>query len=330
MTSVFFLGASGYIGGSVLVDLLEKHPGLKVTAYVRTPEQAEAIRKAGATPVQGTWDDLTKITELSSQADIVIHTADCDNLDLAKAVIAGIKARYDAGKGKGKYIHTSGAANFVAGNADGTLVTDAKIWNDTSVEDIKSISSKQLHGHVDSYLINAGAEGFVDAYIVCPVVVFGNGSGPTAQQSVFFKYSIPPAVQQKTSVYVGKGEGHVNGIHIRDLVAFYDRLFNHVVAGQGKEGPYERYYILSTTHSTWKEFANALAQVLHAKGISASAEPVSVDAETLGPLGIHFYGTYFGQGDRAKQLGWAPKVTGPITDFIQEAVEFHLASEPAK
>ena len=62
--------------------------------------------------VKGTFQELDLITQHASEADLVVNTADSDNLDLLGAILRGIKKRCDAGKGVGSFIQTSGTAVF--------------------------------------------------------------------------------------------------------------------------------------------------------------------------------------------------------------------------
>ncbi|KAI0310347.1 hypothetical protein OF83DRAFT_1178642 [Amylostereum chailletii] len=57
MPSTFYLGATGYIGGSVLVALLARYPDWEVTALVRTERFVQRVRALGVTVVQGSFTD---------------------------------------------------------------------------------------------------------------------------------------------------------------------------------------------------------------------------------------------------------------------------------
>ena len=64
----------GYIGGSVLLRLLE-HPDVatfKFTALVRSQEKVEKLQALGVNAVRGSLQDLALLENLASEADIVI------------------------------------------------------------------------------------------------------------------------------------------------------------------------------------------------------------------------------------------------------------------
>ena len=62
------------------------------------------------TCVKGTNQDTSLVTELASEADIVLNAADADDVGLANGILAGCKQRFDATSTKSIYIHTSGLA----------------------------------------------------------------------------------------------------------------------------------------------------------------------------------------------------------------------------
>src|SRR5262245_51434257 len=99
--NVFLTGATGYIGGSVAVRLLEV--GHRVRGLVRTSEKAELLAKSGIEPVVGTLDDVELLAREARKADGVVNTANADHLPSARALIAALE-----GTGK-PLLHTSGS-----------------------------------------------------------------------------------------------------------------------------------------------------------------------------------------------------------------------------
>lgn len=101
---VFMTGATGFIGGSVLANLL-KHPAkFQVTALVRSPEAAKKLITLNVTPLLGSLDDSELIIKASEETDIVINAANADHLGAVKAIISGLS---NSSKPK-IFIHTSG------------------------------------------------------------------------------------------------------------------------------------------------------------------------------------------------------------------------------
>lgn len=150
MPSVFFLGATGYLGGmyvtmipcmqscltdqpccvgSLLVALKQKHPDYTVTALVRNEAYASIIAALGVTVVKGDFQDATLVGYHCSIADVVINTGDADNLAFITAILDGMHQRCrDTGK-RGILIHTSGVAVCLDGKTDGRFDAQGKIWD---------------------------------------------------------------------------------------------------------------------------------------------------------------------------------------------------------
>ncbi|KPC54589.1 SDR family oxidoreductase [Amantichitinum ursilacus] len=70
---VFVTGATGWVGHTVVEDLLQA--GHAVTGLVRSADKAAALSAKGAHVLQGTLDDLDILRQGASAADAVVHTA---------------------------------------------------------------------------------------------------------------------------------------------------------------------------------------------------------------------------------------------------------------
>lgn len=96
MSSILFIGATGYIGGTVL-DHLNRHPkrsDYEITVYLRSTEKAKGFEKLGYKTALGSLDDVEELAKLASESDIVFQTADADHLEGTKAILQGFKTRF--------------------------------------------------------------------------------------------------------------------------------------------------------------------------------------------------------------------------------------------
>lgn len=73
MTTVFLTGASGFLGGHLLRELLAR--GHIVKALSRRPETDASIAAAGAQPVHAALDDVNSLIQAMQGCDAVFHTA---------------------------------------------------------------------------------------------------------------------------------------------------------------------------------------------------------------------------------------------------------------
>lgn len=107
--TVFVLGATGYIGGSIFVGYQHRFPEFFWTVLVRNPKDVASVEATGPNikTVIGSSTDEDLIQKLASQHDIVANFADADDLPLATAIVKGLLDRAKAGAGrKPIYIHT--------------------------------------------------------------------------------------------------------------------------------------------------------------------------------------------------------------------------------
>ncbi|RVD84249.1 uncharacterized protein DFL_006010 [Arthrobotrys flagrans] len=80
MTKVFILGATGYLGGTILNRLVATRPTLSITAMARIQDKANLITAAypSVRTVIADLDSSDIIISESSIADIIITAADCN------------------------------------------------------------------------------------------------------------------------------------------------------------------------------------------------------------------------------------------------------------
>ena len=92
--SILILGATGYIGGAIAAKLNKVYPDARYTAYARSADKANIVRKYGYEPLISTGNraqDFVAIKEASKNVDVVINAADADDLELTKAILAGLR-----------------------------------------------------------------------------------------------------------------------------------------------------------------------------------------------------------------------------------------------
>jgi len=304
--------------GSFLTALKAEYPDLDIKVLVRSESDVDKLRKAGFTPIQGTLQDGDKIADLSANADVVINAADADDQPLTNAILRGLKARRDAGKDVGVLIHTSGIMIFKDDEENGKYDPSAKVWTDNE-EDIRLLTSSMLHAPVDISILKAGEEGYAHTYIISPSCVYGAPFGPLAKQLLFHKFFLDPFIQRREAYYVGEGSNIYEGVHLKDLIDLYLRVYKLAVAGPPKTNPYERYYIATSGKHSWKEITSSIGEQLYKKGYVDSPEPKSIDIKEAGPFASIVAANVNCRVGRALGLGWAPKertFLEDVSDFI--------------
>lgn len=118
----------------MLFGLQKAFPSYTFKALVRTVSPIEEYNKnltdglPRVEPIQGTFEDADLVSKHTSEADLVINTADSDNTVLRDAILSGFRKKFAEGKGVGSLIHTSGTAIFWDGIMEGRFDPKAKVW----------------------------------------------------------------------------------------------------------------------------------------------------------------------------------------------------------
>ncbi|KAG9121678.1 hypothetical protein FRC07_002281, partial [Ceratobasidium sp. 392] len=72
--NIFFLGSSGYVGGSLFVALLAEYPSATFTALIRKPEAGQVVKALAPGRINialGSHSDLALIEAEATKADLV-------------------------------------------------------------------------------------------------------------------------------------------------------------------------------------------------------------------------------------------------------------------
>ncbi|KAF7791734.1 hypothetical protein EIP86_002758 [Pleurotus ostreatoroseus] len=160
-TPILFLGATGYIGGSVLTRLLARPDADKyeIIALVRSADKARKLETFGVKTVLGSIKDVHLLESLSERAHVVFSLVDCDDEDQAHAILAGLKKRHNATGDIPVVVHASGTGELVYGHDTKGMSVTETVYDDANIEQIKSITPKAPHRPVTLAFVDADTEG---------------------------------------------------------------------------------------------------------------------------------------------------------------------------
>lgn len=316
-TQVFVTGATGYIGASVLQRLLA-HPTAaqsEFTLLVRSAAKAEKLEQAGYDNIRvlrGSLEDTDKIAAQAAKSDIVVHTADADDLGSAKAILAGLKKRKEETGRVPILIHTSGTGVLVE-KAEGAYESKT-IYDDTNPEQIETLADDQPHRNVDLLVVAADKEGYIKSYIILPSTIFGIATGPLFDKGIANPHSqqipflIKTGISRKQGGVVGEGRARWPCVHINDISDLYEKVYDAVRSGKDIGHGREGFYFGENGDYSWYELAKVISQTLADVGRSEKAEPMSFTKEEREKLPIlWYYGTNSRcTSKRGRALGWAP------------------------
>ncbi|KFY49662.1 hypothetical protein V496_09883 [Pseudogymnoascus sp. VKM F-4515 (FW-2607)] len=319
---VLISGATGYIGGSILAELLNSSDGYAISALVRNEEQAAVLRKTGITPVLfDGLDDLEANRKAPSENDVVINAASASHNTSVKAWIEGLSQRQKATGKKAYYIHTSGTSILSDRPITGTRI-DTNIYSDAH-NDIyayeKSHPETYSQRVADLAVVATGEAKGVQTYIIVPSTIYGLGKGLFKKLSQQVPWLMRLAIKKGHAIVIGEGDGIWNHVHIDDLSNLYLLLLRGVLAPKtelpfGKKG----YYFAETGEHTWKSISEGISRALLAQGQntiqSDEIESISLKdaANALEISDMHLElalaANSRAKADNARELlGWKPK-----------------------
>ncbi|KAJ7484160.1 hypothetical protein FB451DRAFT_1231665 [Mycena latifolia] len=337
----FFLsGATGYIGGAVLARFLQ-HPdasNFEFTLLVRDPRKAESFRGLGFIAIVGSLSDDELLERLASEADVIIATANNDDVRAANATLRGSKKRFKETGIPQTYINTSGTG-VLTDDAKGMFASDV-VYDDTNPAQLETLEPEQPHRNVDLTLIEADKEGYIKSYIIIPATVYGLATGPFVSAglqnpaSIQVPHLIKASLDRGQGGVIGKGKNIWPNVEIHELADLYVQLYDVIQkspdTGHGREG---LYFGASDEHR-WYDVSLEVARVLAEMGRGAHPEPTSfseTEVEKYYPPGV-LRQLYRQQGAnsrcvarRSYAIGWAPvRRTADLLASVRRELEAQL------
>ncbi|KAF8817258.1 NAD(P)-binding protein [Phlegmacium glaucopus] len=331
-TRVLFLGATGYVGGTVFSSFLD-HPqrsSFIYTALIRSPEKAEKLKTLdhNVNVILGSTSDTDMLAKLAADADIVIDMVDSDSAPPVVAILSGLKARHEKTGTVPSYIHTSSTA-IISDDAMGMFASDT-IHSDLDVTYLNALPDTVIHRSVDSKIVDADVEGYVRTYLILPPFVFGPTPGklndigiqnPDMTCVMWVKMGLEcggPRV-------IGEGKNVWGFVSNTDLSDLFLLLFNRIKANpedvpHGREG----YYFATGGEFTVHEYVSTMGEIMTKRGKAESSEPQPFTEEELDryltPLHRQVTGgNSRGDAHRAKSIGWKP--TASREDYFKYTVD---------
>ncbi|WWC90450.1 uncharacterized protein L201_005385 [Kwoniella dendrophila CBS 6074] len=293
---VFMTGASGWVGRHVLPEFIQG--GYEITALARSDEAAPRIEAQGGNVVRGTLEDNDILYNSAKEADAVVHLAYIHDFSIyggksAQIDFAAIRSMCSALEGTNKvFVGTSGITGL---NGD-QLESDKASKGPR--QEAENVASEYTSKGVKTIMIR-----------LSPNV---HGDGDHGLISFFIKI----AKSKGYAAYVGKGENHWSGVHVKDAARLY-RIA--IEKSKNNELPSGENIILHSAEKNrngveFKEIQNVIAKKLNIPLKSLTDEQEIKDY--FGTL------TYFASLEvnpsieyTKKITGWEPKEIGFLEDL---------------
>ncbi|KAJ5128417.1 hypothetical protein N7448_002136 [Penicillium atrosanguineum] len=340
MSNILITGAAGYIGGSILAEILAKSALLKkdqIFAAVRSDTQVGALSKLGVTVLQLDLTNEEDVAENVARNDIniVIHTSSAIDPKTALYLITALSKQ---GKVSGKrtyFIHTSGMSAFYKNT--GWPAGDFKDTDGVFETEKRLAASFPIRNTDVSVIEHAAAQG-VTSFVVVPSLVYGRGSGEWNKLSVVLPVYVEAIISNK-AVYKFPGNTKVSAVHISDLTVLYGQIVEKILQEKpipnGKEG----YYFGKAHELFFGDVLDKLAEAMEVRGLLADSTTrvYPDDASAAKILGVpeQFVQILWNSGDDIipeipKIVAWKPKWDKEhffehIDDEIQDVLDLGKA-----
>ncbi|OKL55584.1 hypothetical protein UA08_09175 [Talaromyces atroroseus] len=334
-TKLLLTGATGYIGGTVLTQLLKSQvpdiQTLSVSALIRNPEQAELYASKGVTPILFIGlEDVEHLRRTASGYDIIIHAADSTSPAAVEALILGLADNQDTSKEK-YFIHTSGTSSL------GDRPITEKLIESREFSDKSDIYSYMKHREeiefyaqraTDIKTVEAGEQAGVKTLVVKAPIIYGRGTGFFNKKSFHIPVLIQGAVAAGRAEYVAEGACAWDYVHVEDLAAFFELLTTKVLRNEVVLSGRKGIYFASTLRHSWKELAEVIGEFGYKLGHLTSPEPQSITLseaaekytggnEQLAEVGLA--SNSLTKSDLGQEIGWVSKKEE--VDFRQSIVD---------
>ncbi|KAH8088956.1 hypothetical protein BXZ70DRAFT_501495 [Cristinia sonorae] len=332
--SIFFLGATGYLGSEFLILLARDFPGLQVKALVRnaTPEKVAQLEKIypGITVVEGTLEDDAVIQEQAQSVDVVINTASSDHSPSVKSTLAGLNKSAAARPGNPPlYIHISGCG-IISDDARGEDVDHATIPVVSDIGlDLKKCPPTNTHLDSDIPIVEAGTrkENPIRSIIIFPAQIYGVGSG-IQKNTLWLRFFTDFAKKLGYVGTWGKGYNSMNNLHVKDCANAILLVFKAALEGRAEEGAEGLYFAATDApRIPYREWTKVMGDHLHAQGLIEHPGTRPMPDEVVEPLGHYGWsllgGNQFAKPERLARLGWIPTETlrQPLLEALPAAVD---------
>ncbi|PBK84773.1 NAD(P)-binding protein [Armillaria gallica] len=334
--SIFFTGATGYIGGTILSRLIE-HKDSKnfdITILLRPTRSPAGYEALGLKTVSGSDADLSLLRAQAAAADVVFATADCDDLPAAQAILQGAKDRYEKTGKAPVLIHTSGTGELTD-NARGLHSTDV-VYSDLDIPLFETLPPSQPHRNVDLAVIAADNEGYVKTYIILPPTIYGVPTGILhkhgLQRSLVsqVRVLVEVSIARKQGGVVGEGKNHWPNVDVNEMVDLYLIIFDLSLSPSSAPAEFQHgrsgiYFTVNDEHQLY-DVSKAVAVGLARRSIG-SPEPTPFSKTEAEPL-LYALGTNSRvdfEKSRGKALGWNPtKGTKDLLAFVEYEIDRQL------
>lgn len=283
----FVAGASGFLGRSICRALVAA--GYEVRGLHRSPEGAHALSALGVRPLQGTLSDASFLGQAVEGCDVVVHAASAHPvMSLADPLSVMRQVRVEGGRNLLAAATRHRVRRFLAISGYWVYGDHPGPFTEESAKSPRFLS--QVNFEVENVAREAQGTGAIEAVIVQPGMVYGNGS--------WFKEMVGE-IRQGTFRYIGEGKNHWSLVHLFDLGEAV-----RLLCEKGRPG--EEYLVVDDAPIPVKDLADRVAKEI---GVPRpTGMPLTQAVKEMGAdLTELNSNNQQASNAKLKALGWRPK-----------------------
>lgn len=256
---ILVTGANGLVGSFLCKELIGK--GYKVKALIRKNSDVTLLKEfADKLEIHfGDLNDVGSLIDAIKDVECIVHTAAVISFwskrkdQMFQANVEGTRNIVNVALEHGikKFIHISSVA-AIGRKVTDAFITETNTWEESALNTRYAVTKHQAELEVS----RASEEG-LNTVILNPSMILGPALKGTSTARLF-EY-----VQQGNKFYT---EGYMNFVDVRDVIS----TIIFFIENQSKSG--ER-FILNGGIIRYKEFFDAVAEVLHVEPPKISAKP---------------------------------------------------------
>jgi nucleoside-diphosphate-sugar epimerase len=277
---ILLTGATGYIGGTVLNDLLKNTQLGPITLLLRGSQsridKLKATYGSRINPViyEG-LDDIDATIAAASQHDIAINAAVGYHPPSAVALVRGLAQRKNDTGRDVWLIQTSGTSNLADQPVSGKYVNEpADREFDDAKDDVyayekaREASVQYFQRSTELAAVDAGIEHGVKTIAIMSPSIFGTGTGLFHNKTFQIPLFIKAFLDHGRPFVIAGGKGVWDHVHVEDLGALYTVLVLEMVKDGGERIPSGKKGIVFSGNGrhTWGDIARGVGKALFEQG----------------------------------------------------------------
>lgn len=242
---ILLLGATGYVGGTVLHRLLSSTDtvlaNVQVSALVRGQERADKLKATYGDRIEcilfRDYDETDLLADIASQHDVVVNAGSGFHPASAEALVRGLAAGPDRGQPKWM-IHTSGCSNISDRPLTGQAFPDRE-WDDADAAQVYRFEKAENEKHwyaqraAELAALDAGRTRGVHVVSLQAPCIFGTGEGLFQRAGLVIPITMAYVVSRGYGFALGAGTAVIDYVHVADLADLYAACVGEVLATGG-------------------------------------------------------------------------------------------------